>query len=387
MDSIEHEVVIVGAGAAGHSCARTLRSEGFAGRIRLVNGEGGPAINRTLVDTGVLPGLLTGAQIALPPVADVEVVDARAVRIDASTRAVVLDDGVELQADALVLASGSVPRRLDDAIAIDGAVRQHALHSAADAEQLRSAVPDLAGASIVVLGAGFIGAEVASHYVGAGARVTLIGRSRLPLREAIGADISARLAALHAERVDARLGARVVAIRAAGIPGRDDAVVVQLDDGSEIPGDALVVAVGSEPDAAWAGFDGSIAVDDRFRVPAMPGVYAAGSVSAPELPLGRVRVDHWDAATAQGAHAARALLHDLGLGDDPGAWAPTTGFSLMAYGAVIGARGVRGVDARETSDELASGGLLTDFADASGRLTGVAGWNAGPHLMQAAARL
>ncbi len=387
MASIEHDVVIVGSGAAGHSCARTLRSEGFAGRIRILNGEGGPAINRTLVDTGVLPGLLTGAQIALPPLPDAEVIDARAVRIDGSTRTVVLDDGRELRADALVLASGSMPRPLDDAIEIDAGVRQHALHSAEDAERLRSAVPELEGASIVVLGAGFIGAEVASHYVGVGARVTLIGRSRLPLREAVGADISVRLAALHAERVDARLGARVVAIRPADAPGRDDAAIVQLDDGSEIAGDALVVAVGSEPAASWAGFDGAIAVDDRFRVPGMPGVYAAGSVSAPELPQGRVRVDHWDAATAQGAHAARAVLHDLGVADDPGAWAPTTGFSLMAYGAVIGARGVRSPDAQETSDDLGGGGLLTDFADASGRLTGVAGWNAGPHLMRAAARL
>lgn len=387
MAASEHDVVIIGSGASGHSCARVLRTEGFTGRIRLMNGEGGPAINRTLVDTGVLPGLLTGAQIGLPPLTDVEVLQGRAVALDAAARAVVLDDGSELRGDVLVLATGSAPRSLDARIHVDEAVRQHVLHSVADAEGLRRAIPDPQGSRVVVLGAGFIGAEVASHFAGAGAAVTLMGRSPLPLLGAVGAGIAARLAALHEERVDARLGVDVLAVRAAGIPGREDAVVVELADGSTVTGDALVVAVGSDPDVAWAGLDGAIAVDDRFRVPAHPGLYAVGSIAAPQLALGRMRVDHWDAATAQGAHAARAVLHDLGLGEDPGPWAATTGFTLMVHGAVVAARGVRAVDAREATEQLDGGGLLTDFSSASGVLTGVVGWNAGPRVMQAAARL
>lgn len=385
MAATEHGVVIVGSGAAGHSCARALRAQGFAGRIRLVHGEPGPAINRTLVDKGVLPGLLTGSQIALPPLADVEVIRASAVELRASTRSVVLDDGRELQGDALVLAPGSAPRALDEDVEVDAAVRLHVLHGVVDAEELRRAIPDPVGARVVILGAGFIGAEAASHFAGVGAHVTLVGRSALPLRAAVGDEIAARFAALHADRIDARLGVGVRSVRAAG-RGRD-AAILQLDDGSRVEADAVIVAVGSRPATAWAGYDGAIPVDDRFRLAEAPGVYVAGSASAPHLDEGRTRVDHWDAATAQGAHAARALLHELGQGDDPGSWRPTTGFSLMAHGAVIAARGVRPADAREAIEQLEGGGLLVRFSTPSGRLTGVAGWNAGPHVSRAAASL
>lgn len=385
MTATEHGVVIVGSGAAGHSCARALRAQGFAGRIRLVHGEPGPAINRTLVDKGVLPGLLTGEQIALPALSDVEVIPALAVELRSSPPAVVLDDGSELQGDALVVASGSVPRALDRDVEVDPSVRLHVLHGVADAEELRGAIPEPAAARVVILGAGFIGAEVASHFAGAGAQVTLVGRSRLPLRAAVGDEIAVRIAALHADRVDARLGVGVRVVRSAG-RGRD-AAIVELEDGSRIEADAVVVAVGSRADTGWAGFEGAIAVDDRFRMPTAPGVYAVGSASAPELDGVRTRVDHWDAATSQGAHAARTVLHDLSLGDDPGPWRPTTGFSLMAHGAVIAARGVRAADAHETSEQLENGGMLARFSTASGRLTGVAGFNAGPHIARAAASL
>lgn len=386
MAASEHDVVIIGSGASGHSCARMLRSEGFAGRIRLVHGDAGAPVNRTLVDKGVLPGLLTGEQIALPTLVDVELIPARAVELRSAARSVVLDDGRVLHGDALVLACGSGPRALDPEVAVDEAVRLHRVHDVADAEGLRRAIPEAAGAHVVIVGAGFIGAEVSSHFAAAGARVTLIGRSRLPLRAAVGVEIAHRFATLCAERGDVRLGVRVQAIRADAARGQD-AAVVELEDGSTIDADAVVVAVGSQPAAQWAGFPGAIAVDDRFRLPATPGVYAIGSAAAPSLDGLPTRVDHWDAATAQGAHAARTVLHDLGLGDDPGTWRATTGFSLMVHGAVIAARGVRAADALETSEELDGGGVLVSFSTAAGRLAGVAGWNAGPLVARAASLL
>ncbi|RWR25017.1 hypothetical protein D8Y24_03785 [Agrococcus lahaulensis] len=388
MSSFEQAVLIVGAGAAGHGCARALRTEGFSGPIRLINGEGAAPINRTLVDKGVLPGLLTAEQIALPPLPDVEVIDARAARLDGTERAIVLDDGRVLRGIAVVLAPGSAPRALDAAIAVDGAVRLHAMHAARDAQALREALPEPAGARLVILGAGFIGAEVASHFAEAGARVTLVGRSPLPLRAALGTEIATRLAALRAERVDARLGAEVVAIRAASAAATpaapSDAAIVELADGSELTADAVLVVVGSRPDAAWAGFDGAIAVDDRMRVEGADGVYAAGSAAAV---TGGLRADHWDAAGAQGAHAARAVLHDLGLAEDPGPWRVTTGFTLMAHGAVVAGRGSAALGAAERPVELEGGGLITELTDAHGVLTGVVGWNAGPHVARAASRL
>lgn len=385
MSASEHSVVIVGSGAAGHACAKTLRAEGYEGSIRLVHGEHGPAIDRTLVDKGVLPGLLTAEQIALPPVAGVEVIDGRAVELWASTRTVVLDDGRELQGDALVLAPGSGPSALDEAVHLDAAVRLHFVHSVRDAEGLRHAVAASPGARIVILGAGFIGAAAASHFAEIGAQVTLVGRSRLPLRAAFGDEIAAHVAARHAEVVDARLGERVHAIWArAGAP---DAAVVELDDRTRIEADVVVVAVGSRPATRWAGFEGPIAVDDRFRVPAAAGLYAVGSASAPEVDGVRMRVDHWDAAVTQGAHAARALLHDLGAGVDPGPWRPTSIFTLAAHGAVVVGRGARGADAVETVERVDGGGLLVRFSTPSGRLTGLAGLGPGGRLVRAASEL
>lgn len=382
MNDIERGVVIVGSGAAGHSCARTLRSLGFTGLVRVVNGEGGAPINRTLVDKGVLPGLLTGGQIALPALADVEVVDARAVRLRAHDGAVVLDDGSELRGDALVLASGSIPRELDATVEVDPAIRPHLLHGVRDAQRLRDALPDPQRAKLIIIGAGFIGAELASHYAGVGARVTLIGRSALPLRGAVGGDIAARLAELHRSRVDARLGLDVRAVRRGG-----SGVVVELADGSEVTGDAVAIAAGSRPDLDWAGFGDAAAVDDRLRAARWPGVYASGGAAAPMLAGTHVRIDHWDAAVAQGAHVAKTVLHDLGLGEDPGAYVARTGFTLMVHGAVVAARGTRRADAVETTTALDGGGMLTEFAAPDGTLTGVAGWNAGPQLQQVAARL
>ena len=387
MTTTDRAVLIVGSGAAGHSCARTLRAQGFPGDIRLVDAEGRATINRTLVTKALLPGLLTEAQITMPPLVDVEAITGRARRLDAVGRSVTLDDGRELHGDAIVLACGSEPAPLDSGVAVDPAVRAHFVHSALDAARLREAVPIVDRARIVVLGAGFIGGEVASHYASAGARVTLIGRSSLPLRAAMGDDIAARLAALHAERVDARWGIGVRAVRSLGTSPRSDAVELELDDGAVLRADALVVAVGSTPAAEWAGFDGAIEVDGRFRIPTSPGLYAAGSVAAPALHGRALRVDHWDAAASQGAHAAKTVLHDFGLGEDPGQWEATTGYSLAVHGATVAACGVRSPDSRDETAEIEGGGSLTRFTSRSHRLTGVAGWNAGAHVAREGASL
>ncbi|GAA3593555.1 FAD-dependent oxidoreductase [Agrococcus terreus] len=387
MASEQDGIVIVGAGAAGHAAAAGLRRHGWTGRIRLVHGEDGPPINRTLVDTGLLPGLLTVGQIALPPLDDVELVHARAIALDPESRSVALSNGQVLTGEAIVLATGSAPRALDPSVEVDAEVPLHVLHTADDAASLRGAVAALDAPRIAVLGAGFIGAEVASLWA-PGARVTLVGRSALPLRDAVGEGIAARLAALHAERVDARLGSRVLAVRAT--PGGAAPVRVELagEDGASdvVDADLVVVAVGAAPAAAWAGFPGAVPTDDRLRVPGMPGVYAAGGAAAPEVDGAPLRVDHWDAAAAQGAHAAQAVLHDLGLAADPGPWRPITGFTLMAHGAVVSGRGAWAPGA-ETTTEAAGDGLLALVRDASGTLVGVAGWNAGRAVAEAAARI
>lgn len=399
-------VVIVGAGAAGSACAKALLAGGFEGGILLVDGEpGGFGINRTLVDTGLLPGLLGHEQIALPRPGGIEVVSGRAVGWGEGMRSVVLEDGRKAGAGAVVLACGSVPRGLGEGVRVDAEAPVHVLHEAADAERLRAALPDPAGAGVIVIGAGFIGAEVASHYAAAGARVTLVGRSRLPLVASFGDGIANALADLHRERVDARFGVEVRAVRATGESG-GSGVAVELSDGSVLHGDVAIVAVGTRPEATWAGFGGAIPTDGRLRVrgrgciggadsgvpgvdapgPDAPHLYAAGGVAEIATEAGPIRIDHWEDSAAQGAHAAMTLLHDLGLGEDPGPYTPVAGFTLMVHGAVAAARGVRLAGGGEECREV-DGGLLAEFSREDGSLAGVAGWNAGAHVSSAAARL
>lgn len=397
-------VVIVGGGAAGHACAAALRRSGFAGRVTVVDGEEGGAVNRTLVDTGVLPGLLSPEQIRLPPLADVEVWTGRAERLGAAREAgirghlaVALADGRRLEADAVVLACGS-DARMPAGLQLSSGVGVHLMHTAADATALREALAEPAGRRIVLLGAGFIGTELATHFAGAGAEVVLVGRSALPLRAALGTAVASRLAELHRERIDARLGVDAVAVRERGgvvNDGSDAAasrgVEVELSDGTLLEADIAVVAQGTVPATAWAGFVGGVPVDDRLRAePA--GVYAAGAAAVLDITGERMRIDHWDDSSAQGAHAAAALLHDLGLGEDPGPYLPRAGFTLMAHGTAVAGRGAPLRGAIEQTREVEGGpgaatGLLSEFVLADGRLCGLAGIAAGPALVREAGRL
>lgn len=390
MSTPQPSILIIGGGAAGHACARTLRAEGHSGTITIIDGEKGPAINRTLVDTAVLSGLLTSEQIALPGLDNVEVLKGRAILLDGRGRAVTLEDGSERRADAIVLACGSLPFLPDALIPASEGVAVHQLHTASDAMRLREAFPEPAGARVAILGAGFIGSEVASHYAGAGAEVTLLGRSAVPLRAAVGAHIARELAAVHHKRVTARFGVPVMRV-APGASG--EPMFVTMTDGLTIEADVVVAALGTRPATSWLGDSDGISVDDHLRALAFPsGIYAAGSAALISLGSGRqLRVDHWDSAVEQGAHVARVLLHDLFGAADPGAYVPRSGFILRVHGEVIAARGVLEPGGDEHARRLQRGsrgtGVLTEFRDRHGVITGVAGFNAGAALMDAAAEI
>ena len=383
-------VLIVGGGAAGHACAAKLRTQGFDGPVRVLDAEPDRPINRTLVDTGVLPGLLTPEQIQLHPVAGVDLIAGRAVGLNMARRSVTLADGRELRADALVLASGSVPRGLGPATTVARGSRVYQLHTAADALALRAALPDPARTRIAILGSGFIGAEVASHFRAAGSQVLLLGRSAQPLRAAVGTRIAEQLAELHRDRVDARFGSDLVAVE----PGRGArAVTLTLGDGTREDVDVLVVAQGTVPATDWAQAAGGIRVDLALRVVGATSVYAAGSAAVLSIDGSPMRIDHWDDAAAQGAHAARTILHDLQGAEDPGAYLPRAGFTLQVYGTVIAARGIRPAQgserdaaaALELEPSFRPEGLLTEHLHRDGSRAGVAGYNAGAALVRLAA--
>lgn len=368
------EILIVGAGAAGHSAASTLRREGFTGSIRLLHDEPGSPYNRTLVDKGILPGLLTQEQAGLPirHVEGLDLVPGRAVAVDPAERSVRLEDGRELGFRQCLLAVGSAPRSAPDS-PLNGVFP---LHRAADALRIRDHVAgDFAGRSVTVLGAGLIGTEAASFFVAAGAEVHLVARSDLPLVATLGIPIATRLRDLHREHTTFHGGRAVTSLRRASNGG----VEVRLDSGITWESDLVVTSHGTPPATGWvsAGSTAGIGVDRSLRADALPRMYAAGG--AVLYPWGdgtRVRVDHWDDAVAQGAHVARSMLHDLSMGEDPGPYRPVSGYSVSMYGSSLTGVGIRAPGTRTRTETAAEGGLVTTFAESTGGVTGAVGWKA-----------
>jgi NADPH-dependent 2,4-dienoyl-CoA reductase/sulfur reductase-like enzyme len=382
----EPGVVVVGAGAAGDSAAKTLRAGGYTGTLTVVHHEDHPPYNRTLVNKAVLQGLLTGDQIALPrtDTSDVRLVRAAVASIDLEASALVLDNGERVPYSALVAATGSAPRAQHsgtDQSGADEAGRVLHIHTVEDANRIRASLGDDPGArSVTLLGAGFIGAETASYLAEVGAKVHLVSRPTLPLAGVLGEAIARRVTELHEAHVSTHFGREVV-----GISAGADSLTVSLDDGQVLESDLAVVAHGTAPFSAWAtGAEPGIAVDDRLRAGDLPRVYAAGSVAVHSDRTGRpYRVDHWDAATAQGAHAARTLLHDLAEGQDPGPYAPSTGFTLRLYGHAISAYGVAvpGAVQRQQPTGSADAVLTTFHHPADGALIAAAGLGAGREIL------
>ena len=304
--------VIVGGGLAGARAAETLRAEGFEGRVVLVAAEPELPYERPPLSKGYLAGRspLAEARVHDEPfydAHDVEIVTGRAATaLDTAAREVGLADGTTIAYDRLLIATGAVPRRLP----VDGADRDgvHVLRTVADADALR-AVIERKG-RIAVIGAGWIGSEVAATARSEGAEVTLIDHADVPLQHVLGPRIGAFFADLHrAHGVRLLTGASVQRIEAGPR--------VVLADGA-IDADAVVLGVGVAPatalaEAAGLRVDDGIVTDGHLRTSA-DGVFAAGDVASVfNARYGRcVRVEHWASAGDQGAAAARAML---GRGD------------------------------------------------------------------------
>ena len=373
-------VVVAGAGAAGHSAATTLRREGYAGPLTVVHAETHASYNRTLVNKAVLQGLLTAEQIALPSLEslDVHLVHAGVVAIDADASVLLLANGERLPYSTLIAATGSTPRSHHH---LGETSRLLHIHTVDDAVRIRDLFGDDPGArSVTLLGAGFIGAETASYLADAGATVHLVSRPAIPLAGVLGEQIARRVTELHAAHVTTHFGRQVHAVS-----GHRDSVTVTLDDGQVLESDLVIAAHGTVSASAWAtDTEEGIAVDDRLRAVGLHRAYAAGSVAVHTDRMGQsYRVDHWDAATGQGAHAARTLLHDHANGEDPGPYSPSTGFTLRLYRHAIAAYGVARPGAVErqhpTGDAEA---ILTTFHDpAHQNMTAAAGIGAARELL------
>jgi 3-phenylpropionate/trans-cinnamate dioxygenase ferredoxin reductase component len=305
--------VIVGAGLAGAKTAEALREQGYAGRIVLVGAEAHRPYERPPLSKGYLSGSSErdGVFVHAPEWYDEHDVELRlgvtATAIDRSERQVVLDDGSRLAYDKLLLTTGARPRRLP----MVGADADGVLHlrDLDDSDRLRTTLEQ--ATSLVVIGAGWIGLEVAAAARAAGVAVTVVEAAELPLLRVLGTEVAQVFADLHRDHgVDFRFGATLTSIHTEANRVRS----VELADGAVLDADAVLVAVGIAPntelaEAAGLTVDNGVLVDAALRT-SDPDVLAAGDVANAAHPFygTPIRVEHWANAINQPAIAAATML-------------------------------------------------------------------------------
>lgn len=312
----ERAFVVVGASLAGASAVEALRREGYGGRLLLVGAEAHLPYERPPLSKGLLTGATPEAKVFLRDAAfyDAQQVElrlgSRAVALDATARVLTLASGEQLRFGRLLIATGGEVRPLAGPGMDLPGVRY--LRTLEEARVLAGDLGAIArqGGRVVIVGAGFIGAEVASACRQLGIAVTVLEMLPAPLGRVLGDEVGALCADIHrAHGVDLRLGEGFAAARGAR---RVEAVVTSA--GADIPCDLLVVGVGMRPADEWLRGSGvasenGVLVDERCET-SVPGIFAAGDVANwPYWLTGaRIRVEHYDNALRQGEAAGRNML-------------------------------------------------------------------------------
>ncbi|WP_232668493.1 NAD(P)/FAD-dependent oxidoreductase [Pseudonocardia sp. TRM90224] len=302
-------VTVVGGSLAGLTATRALRDQGFDGRIVVVGDELHTPYDRPPLSKEFLAGTQSVDDLALTTPEDTELaaewrLGRRATALDAAERTVVLDDGERIVADAVVLATGARARPLPGPMPAG----VHVLRTLDDAVALRADL--VPGARLVVVGAGFIGSEVASTAAGLGLDVDFVANGAVPLERALGADVGRFCAGLHAAAgVRLHTGCGV-----AGVVGSDRVTAVRLTDGRELPADVVVVGIGALPNVEWLAGSG-LALDDGVvtdsaGATSLPSVVAVGDCANSHRSYtgGMLRLEHWTNAVQQPVGAVAALL-------------------------------------------------------------------------------
>ena len=293
-------VVVVGASLAGLRAVESLRSAGHEGAITLVGAEPHLPYDRPPLSKEVLTGDWSRERLDLRPEekwADLDVdllLGTPATALDLDGRVVAVD-GDRIPFDGLIVATGAAPREIPGA---------RTLRTLDDSLALRAAFDE--GARVCVIGAGFIGAEVAASARTRGLDVTLLEALPVPLARGLGEEMGMACAELHRDAgVDLRLGVAVDAVEPGG---------VRLADGTLVEADVVVAGIGVSPVTGWLEGSGlelrdGVVCDETLAAAGADGVYAAGDLCRWAHPtMGEIRIEHWTNATEQGDAAARNLL-------------------------------------------------------------------------------
>jgi len=309
--SPDQTFVIVGASLAGAKAAEALREEGFDGRVLLVGAEAERPYERPPLSKDYLRGEADGRpyvhEESFYGEHDIDLRLGREVsRLDTGSREATLDDGETLRYDRLLLATGAEPRRLPIPGAdLDGVLY---LRTVPDSDRIRERLDR--GGSLVVVGAGWIGAEVAASARQRGMEVTIVEPMSVPLERVLGPEMGAFYRDVHADQgVRLLLGTGVE-----GFEGGTAVERVRTNDGQTLDCDAVVVGVGVKPrtalaEAAGLAMGDGVLADELLQTSA-EGVFAAGDVVSAQHPFygQRIRVEHWANALEQGPAAARNML-------------------------------------------------------------------------------
>ena len=330
---IPESIVIVGGGAAGNAAAEMLRRLGYSGRITMLSADSSAPCDRPNLSKGYLSGVAASESMPLRPATfyqehRIELkLDARVATIDTATRQVQLVDGTRHAYDALLLATGAEPVRLE----VPGANLPHVHYLRTFADGRALVATALTSKRAVVIGASFIGLEVAASLRARNIAVDVVAPDTVPMLKILGEEVGTFIRRLHERHgVTFHLGTTATSI--------DDGHVT-LQNGERLPADLVVVGIGVHPAIALAeqaglAIDRGVAVDEYLET-SVPRIFAVGDIARwPDRRTGeRIRVEHWVVAERQGQTAARNILGGRERFDAvPFFWTDQYDFSLAYMG-------------------------------------------------------